>query len=98
MKEIAEILRAILIELRGRRDIMSIKDAARYYDVSERSIRRLITHNSLISVRVPGLGLMVDTNSLNNIIRNQLDTRKEQVEIECRTSAAYSRKSFRENI
>jgi len=74
---IEKILGEILIEMRCKRDIISIKDAAQYYSVSERSIRRLIDDNPIVAVKIRGLGRMIDVDSLRNVIHEALAFRRE---------------------
>ncbi|GEM_PF-2104123 len=67
MPRTEELLNKILIEIRGHKALLSIKEAAAYLDVSERSIRRFIQKYPEVAIKEPGIGLRIVRASMDDI-------------------------------
>ena len=64
---ILENLDAVLTEIRGHKALLSVKEAAAYLHVSDRSIRRFIQKYPEVAIKEPGIGLRIVRASLDNI-------------------------------
>lgn len=80
--EIEKILTSILTELRGNRDLLSIRETANYFDTSERSIRRFVHSEGIIVIKIPGIGLRVVRSSLTDYISKMVEAHKEKIIVE----------------
>ena len=73
-KEIVNVLNKILIEIRGHKPLLSIREAAAYFDVSERSMRRFIKDNDdILTIKEPGIGLRIVKSSIDSFISNRTE-------------------------
>lgn len=79
MEKAEQLLSSILIELKGRRGIMSVREAALYLGTSERSIRRMIQKKVIIAVKIPGIGIRVDVNSLYDYMHKLVYQEKQRL-------------------
>jgi len=80
MEEITNILSKILVEIRGHKPLLSIREAAAYFDVSERSMRRFIKRAEIVTIKAPGIGLRISKSSLDGYMEKRIKNEKENQE------------------
>jgi len=80
--ETKDILRQILTEIRGHKELLSIREAAAYFDTSERSIRRFIKNKQIITIKEPGIGLRIVRSSIDEYIKKKVEAQAEKIKKE----------------
>jgi len=80
--ETNEVLSKILTEIRGHKPLLSVREAAAYFDVSERSMRRFIKLPEITTIKLPGIGLRISKSSLDGYMEKRIKNEKENQEKE----------------